>query len=158
MKKTNEPPQLIRGKLFHKKIQRNWKQTAEGDVATERTVIKQNLRKGRVDIFVNDDDPDGCIAIVEIKASNWDIMTDRNVLRNIRRQIRQIYGYLDTQILNGVYVDSGEKKSVSLGIIFPKKPFNEHRKVLIENLFFEEGIVVVWDEINSFSYLSSPFQ
>ena len=146
MKKSNEPPRLVRGKLFHKKIQNDWKQTAEGDVATERTVIKQNLRKGRVDIFVNDDDPDGCIAIVEIKASNWDIMTDKNVIRNIRRQIRQIYGYLDTQLLNGIYADSGENKSVSLGIIFSKKPSNEHRKILIEDIFSEEGIVVVWDD------------
>lgn len=141
---TKEPTCLLRGKTFHKKIQEDWKKTAQGDVVAERTVLKLNKRRGRVDIFVNDDDPEGTIAIIEIKASNWDIMTEKAVKRNVRRQINQIYGYIDSQINKGEYVSTGEHKSVSPAIIFPKSPNVESRKKYIEERFYEDGIVVVW--------------
>ncbi len=145
LNKTKEPSCLVRGKAFHKKIQDDWKKTAQGDVVAERTVLKLNKRKGRVDIFVNDDDPEGTIAIIEIKASNWDVMTEKAVKRNIRRQINQIYGYIDSQITKGEYVPTGEHRSVSPAIIFPNTPLVESIKKYIEDSFYEEGIVVVWD-------------
>ncbi len=143
-KRRPEPERLKRGKGFHKKIQAQWESEAEGSVFSERWVIKKTGRNGRVDIFVNDDDPDGCIAIVEIKASDWDIMTKQAVMRNIRRQIRQVWGYIESQIDGENYVSTGERKSVSPGILFPTKPKDVERLKLIERLFIEEGIVVVW--------------
>lgn len=145
-KRRPEPEQLKRGKAFHKRIQAEWEAGAEGDVFPERSVIKKTGRKGRVDIFVNDGDPDGCVAIVEMKASDWDRMTEQAVNRNIRRQIRQIWGYIESQIDGENYVSTGEHKSVSPGIMFPKKPKDVERLKMIERLFIAEGIAVVWHD------------
>jgi len=139
-----EPEQLLRGKEFHKKVQADWIKTAAGDVFAEKGVLKQGVRKGRVDIFVNDDDSDGTVAIVEIKASDWDRMTDKAVRRNVRRQIKQVWDYIESQIIKGDYVPTGEQKTVCPGIIFPKRPVDNDRMELIEKLFIDEGIPVVW--------------
>jgi hypothetical protein len=144
MTTKRQPEQLLRGKLFHEKVQFDWIKTAEGSVIAEKGIKKQEGRKGRVDVFVNDDDPDGSVAIVEIKASDWDKMTDSAVRRNVRRQIKQIWDYIESQIIKGEYVLTGERKSVCPGIIFPKRPEDKHRMILIEKLFIEEGIPVVW--------------
>lgn len=145
-RKRPEPEPLKRGKAFHKKIQADWEAEAEGEVTSERWVVKKTGRKGRVDVFVNDNDLDGCIAIVEIKATDWDRMTHQAVRRNIRRHIRQVWGYIESQIDGENYVSTGEQKSVSPGIVFPKRPADIERCERIEELFFDEGIVVVWDE------------
>ena len=142
----SEPEQLLRGKEFHRKIQKDWIDNAQGIIKCERIVLKENNRKGRVDVFVDDDNPEGVIAVVEIKASDWDRMTEKAVRRNARRQIRQIWGYIETQIKGPDYVSTGEGKSVCPGIIFPRRPKDEIRLKLIEEMFFDEGIQVVWDD------------
>jgi len=58
----------------------------------------------------------------------------------------KIYYVLESQIIKDKYVLTGEKKSVSLGIIFSKRPENNNRMKFIENLFWEDGITVVWDD------------
>lgn len=146
MATNREPEQFKRGKTFHKKIQKNWIDTAQGRVRPERSVLKKGKRKGRVDVFIEDDDSEGIIAIVEIKASDWDKMNDRAVRRNVRRQIKQIWDYIETQIVGGEYVPTGEGKNVSPGIIFAKRPKDKELMKLIEFMFLEEGIPVVWDD------------
>ena len=141
-----EPRQLVRGKEFHRKIQQEWLDTAEGAVTPERGIRKQSGRRGRVDVFVDDDEPSGVIAIVEIKASDWDRMTESAVRRNVRRQIRQVWDYIESQILEGEYVQGGEGKDVCPGIIFPKRPADKQRMKFIEDSFLEEGITVVWHD------------
>ena len=138
--KRNEPEQLHKGKKFHKNIQEDWITTAEGDVAVEREVIRKNEKKGRVDIYINDED---MVAVVEIKNSDWDLMTTKNLKRNIRRQIRQIWSYIESQI-EGIGKD--DVKDVCPGVIFPKRPENAETLNLIEELFNEEGIQVVWQD------------
>lgn len=132
----NEPEQLRHGKLFHRKVQDSWLRDAEGKVTVETRVAKPDGRPGRVDIFVNPDKDDG--AIVEIKASDWDRMTPRAVRRNVRRQAKQIWDYIEPQGRKG--------KSVSLGIIFPKRPVSPERLRLVEDLFWEQDIPVVWED------------
>ena len=141
-----EPEALRRGKRFHKLIQDEWATTAEGIVRNEHYVLKTSGRRGRVDIFVDDDDRDGVVAILEIKASDWNRMSDRAVRRNIRRQIRQVESYIDTQIKDGEFVPTGEGKGVCPGIIFPKRPEDSDRQKFIEEQFLEYGIVVVWHD------------
>jgi hypothetical protein len=133
----NEPSPLKRGKAFHKKIQTDWLNTAEGKILTEKGVTKSSGRKGRIDVFV-DDDGDKLVAVAEVKASDWDKMTDSAIKRNIRRQIKQIWDYVDSQL--------AEKKDVSPGVIFPKRPEDKARLKLIEELFEEEGIPVIWQD------------
>ncbi len=132
---TNEPPQLRRGKAFHKKIQADWLGTAEGQILIEKAITKPTGRKGRIDIFV-DDDGDKLVAVAEVKASDWDKMTEKAVSRNVRRQVKQIWDYIDSQL--------AKEKEVSPGIIFPHRPKDKTRMKQIENMFEQEGIPVIW--------------
>lgn len=134
---TTEPTQLSRGKDFHKKMQADWLNTAEGKILIEKAITKPTGRKGRIDIFV-DEDGDKLVAVAEVKASDWDKMTDSAVRRNVRRQLKQIWDYIESQL--------NVKKDVSPGIIFPKRPKDKERMRLIEELFEEEGIPVVWQD------------
>ena len=135
-KRRPEPEPLQRGKRFHKAIQADWGQTAEGHVTIEKSITNPNGRRGRVDVFVEDESE--LVAVAEIKASDWDAMTEAAVRRNVRRQIRQVWSYIDSQL------DAG--KDVSPGIIFPGRPSSPARLETIERLFEDEGIAVVWDD------------
>ena len=143
---STEPKHLVRGKAFHKLIQDEWEREAEGDIQCERHIIKPNGRRGRVDVFVNDDDAKSTVGIVEVKGTDWDRIAEKNIRRNVRRQVRQIWGYIESQILNGEHVEGGEGKDVCPGIIFPKRPRDKERMKLIEDMFEEEGIPVVWHD------------
>ncbi len=136
MKNFGEPEQLKRGKSFHKTIQKEWLETAkDGTPSRERMIKKLNGRNGRVDILV--EELGDFVSIIEIKATDWDRMTDRNVRRNARRQIRQIWGYISAALdLQG--------QQVCPGIIFPALPKDRERLARIERLFNGEGIQVVW--------------
>jgi hypothetical protein len=93
---NKEPPQLTRGKAFHKLIQTEWQQKAQGGVTAERHLIKPNGRRGRVDIFVDDtESKEAGVAVVEIKATDWDKIKPENIRRNVKRQIRQIWSYIE---------------------------------------------------------------
>ena len=134
---TTEPSQLCRGKAFHRKVQTDWLKTAEGTILTEEGITKPSGRKGRIDIFV-DDDGSKMVAVAEVKASDWDKMTDSAVKRNAKRQIKQIWDYIESQLK--------AKKDVSPGIILQKRPKSKKRMKLIEQLFEAEGIPVVWQD------------
>ena len=134
--KNSEPNPLRRGKEFHKKIQKEWLNAAEGEVTPEKSTSKPSGRKGRMDIFVRSDGTS--VVIAEIKASDWDAMTLIAIRRNVKRKARQIWDYIEAQLELG--------KEVSPGIIFPKQPKNSDRLNLIEQLFDAEGIPVVWED------------
>ena len=134
--KNNEPKCLHQGKEFHKKIQKEWLNSATGEVTPEKSITKPSGRKGRVDIFVSSDET--LVAIAEIKASDWDSMDSAAVRRNVKRQARQIWDYIKSQLELG--------KEVSPGIIFSRRPKDPNRMKLIEQLFDEEGIPVVWED------------
>ena len=129
-----EPDILRKGKKFHQEIQDEWHETAEGEVVSEKTIIKPDGTKGRIDIHVTSDGNLVCVA--EIKMTDWDAMTDKSARKNINRYVNQIWKYIDSQLLEG--------KDVSPGIIFPLAPDNPERKLLIEEMFNENGIQVVW--------------
>ena len=129
--KNTEPKRLREGK----EVQAEWEANAEGKVKTEKTVKKKD-RAGRLDVFVSEDGSE-VRAIVEIKHSDWDKMTPQAVRRNVRRQARQIWRYIELQpTLDGICP----------GIVFPKRPGDPERLELIEHLFEEEGIPVVWED------------
>ncbi len=129
---------LKQGRRFHSKIQNDWHKTAEGIVSSEKSCIKPSGRKGRMDIHVHDEDENKLVACVEIKASDWDKMTEKAVNKNVRRQIRQVWDYIESELEKG--------KEVSPGIIFPHRPKNKARMFFIEKLFDEAGIPVVWED------------
>ncbi len=131
-----EPKPFRRGKEFHAILQREWKRDAQGEVAVEKTVIKRGGRRGRVDVLIDADDD--LMVVVEMKASDWDRMAPNAVRRNVLRQARQIWDYIESQL--------AEDKDVSPGVIFPKQPKSQQRLNLIEKLFEEQGISVVWQD------------
>jgi len=132
---NREPEPLRRGKAFHKKVQADWHAGAEGDVESERHVVKPSGRRGRIDVFADGGETKG---LVEIKATDWDRMTDRAVRRNVRRQIRQVWSYIEGQ------PDAAD--GVCPGIVFPRRPEDPERMKLIEELFLDDGIPVVWED------------
>jgi len=133
---TKEPLRLSKGKRFHRDVQEEWKKTAEGEIRPEQNVVRQGGRNGRVDILV--DPQESIVAVVEIKRSVWDKMKEENVRRNVKRQIRQVWSYIESQLEVG--------KEVCPGIIFHKRPMTPGRLEYIESLFKEEGIAVVWQD------------
>lgn len=135
MTASNEPKHLRHGKEVHKRIQKEWHKSAEGSIVSEKTIIKPSGRKGRMDIFVASDGI--LVAVAEIKCSKWEAMTLAAVRRNVRHQARQIWDYIESQLELG--------KEVSPGVIFPKLLRDTHCMKLVEQLFNEKGITVVWE-------------
>lgn len=133
---AREPRVLVRGKRFHRTVQAEWLRTAQGRVSVETGVRKLSGQRGRMDVFVDGDDT--LVAIGEIKASSWDRMTATVIRRNILRQARQVWDYVESQLAEG--------REVSPGIIFPRRPTSIRRLKLIEDLFEERGITVVWQD------------
>ena len=73
--KETEPEALKRGKRIHKLIQDEWIDEAKGGThRTERYIKRLNGKRGRVDILV--EEMGDFVSVVEIKASDWDRMTD----------------------------------------------------------------------------------
>jgi hypothetical protein len=108
---------------------------AEGNVSVEKAIAKPNGRRGRVDVFVGTRGK--LVAVGEAKASNWERMTTDALRRNVLRQARQVWEYIESQLAEG--------KEVSPGIVFPRRP-TLRRLELIEALFEERGIAVVWED------------
>ncbi|MHB1942558.1 MAG: hypothetical protein ACYCP0_05825 [Acidiferrobacteraceae bacterium] len=136
MTKRSEPSRLRIGKQFHARIQAEWKSTAQGVIAVEASITKPGGRKGRVDVLVDRGTP--LAAVVEIKASNWDAMTEAAVRRNVQRFANQVHKYVESQLAEG--------SEVSPGIIFLKRPVFSGRLALIESLFDAHAISVVWQD------------
>lgn len=133
---VREPDRLKKGKRFHTEIQKLWCDEAEGSINPELSLVKSTGRNGRVDILVDPDE--STAAVVEIKNSDWDRMLEKNVRRNVKRQARKIWSCLESELLEG--------KTVCPGVIFPKKPVKPGRMSMVEELFMEEFIPVVWQD------------
>jgi hypothetical protein len=88
-KPTPEPSLLKQGKAFHKQAQSSWRKTVAGRVGTEKQLVRRSGRKGRMDLHV--EAGNGVSALVEIKNSEKDRMTDEAVRRNVREQVA-VYG------------------------------------------------------------------
>lgn len=134
---SEEPERLKKGREFHKQVQNTWRKEAEDKIIPEKTITKLSGRKGRIDIFV-EDAGDNMVAVVEIKDSDWGAMKPEAVRRNVNRHAKQLFDYIDTQVEKGL--------DVSLGIVFQKQPKDPARMQLVEVLFDERGIPVVWED------------
>lgn len=136
---TEESDRLKKGKKFHKVTQTDWVETAEadGDIATEAPITKPPGKGGRVDVLVPIED--NFVAVVEVKDSDWDRMADKAARRNVRRQIRQVWDFIESQLEQG--------NDVAPGIVFPKRPTDPDRMKLVEEMFEEDGIPVIWGTI-----------
>ena len=98
-------------------IRREWGLEAEGQVTVEKSVFKPNGQRGRIDVHVNPGDPSVGVAVGEVKSTSWEQMTEPAVRRNVRRQAKQIWAYIESQLAEG--------HAVSPGVIFPARPKSE---------------------------------
>jgi hypothetical protein len=136
MEKEDKVGRLRKGRRFHKKVQDDWKRNAKGIIKAEKYCIKPSGKKGRMDIHVEVQDEAKLVSCVEIKSTNWDRMTETSIERKVKKQINQVCDYIESELK--------KEKDVSPGIIFPKKPKSMQKLNLIETLFEEKGIPVVW--------------
>ena len=138
MEKRDEPEVFRRGKKFHKEVQKEWEDSkVDGDSHDEHYVKLAYDLKGRFDIFV-DNLGDALNVVLEIKSTNWDKIKRSNARKNVRSHIRQIWNYINLQ---------QERKNTELcvGVIYPQLPSDPELTEMIETMFNEEGIQVVWN-------------
>ncbi len=116
--------------------------TNGGRVISEQHVsfgqLKQIRQKsGRMDLFIFDE-ADDYVTIIEIKATDWDRIKDKNIKRNLWRHSRQLYRYID----KFMKIDG---KDVCLAIVYPEPPKKDGLKELIENSAIEQySFPVYW--------------
>ena len=127
-----EPVLLKNGKIFQKVVQSDYKvNSIGGDVGIEEHVSFDDLpdikkRNGRIDIIIHDVSDD-YVMIIEIKATDWDKINQKNIKRNLYKHGKQLFNYID----KFVNVDN---KNVGLGVIYPVPPKTEGLKEFIENI------------------------
>jgi len=136
LKKQSQLDRLKRGIVFHRKVQFNWKRESEGISTAEKQCNKPSGKKGRIDIHVKFDEGDRLTSCIEIKNTDWDRIIESRIQTNVRKQANQLWDYIESELI--------KKNDVSPGIVFPKKPKTVQKLKLIEALFEERGISVVW--------------
>ena len=130
---------LRRGREFHRLIQDEWRKTAEGEITPEKGCTKPGGRRGFMDIYVHPDERDPKLtAVVEVKGTDWDGMSVKAVKRNVRRQVKQIWDYIESELASD--------REPCPGVIFPKRPADPAKRAYIEKTFNENGIQVVWHD------------
>jgi hypothetical protein len=127
----SEPEDLRQGKVFHRTIQDEWLSDTFGAALSEMPVeLRSKLgdkRCGRIDVRMLD--PDEPIAfVVEVKASNFDRMTDSAVRRNVGRNRLQVSRYGESLL----EVASLGLESVCLAIVYSTEPADSERREWIE--------------------------
>ena len=141
-----EPKQLRRGKQFHRTVQRHFERYGiDGVVRAEKsvslTIGLSCVRKGRIDVLV--DELGDFVAVFEIKATDWNRVKAKNVVRNLWSHQRQLFKYVDeyTEVMGS---------GVCLGIIYPRPPRGDSLREKIETYLAEYGVPAYWfSEIRS---------
>jgi hypothetical protein len=128
-----EPNQLKRGKLFQALVQRDYiKNTQDGVMQKEVTVDyglnsrKTKRKYGRMDMYL-DDRESGFVVIYEIKATDWDNIKPKNIVRNLYRHGRQLHKYIDVFLKD-------PNIHVVHGVLYPHPPKTAGLRKLIEEL------------------------
>ncbi len=139
-----EPEQLIRGRVFQTEVQADYKKNTKGGgfgkekemlYKNEKGRIKGNI--GRMDIVIDDTD-NNFIMIMEIKATDWDKIKPKNIIRNLYRHGRQLHKYIDKFINVNNY-------DVGLAVIYPEPPLKEGlREYIEEQAMIRYSFPVYW--------------
>ena len=124
----------VRGRGFEKIEKAGWRQVEVENLTFESFVRLENGRNGRADILIKDDD--GWFSIIEIKASDWDIMADHRIRPNLLRHVRQLMSYVEPFHNRGI--------DICPALIYPSAPKSLERRRIIESLLEEKWIQVVW--------------
>jgi Holliday junction resolvase-like predicted endonuclease len=123
-----------RGRQFEAEERAGWSHIQASSLAVEAPSVWSG-RRGRIDILV--DDGSGLVAIVEIKATDWDAIKRGRIRETALRHTRQIWRYIDDYIEN-------KQVEVSPGIVYPFPPRTAGVREIVEAALDERGIQCVW--------------
>ena len=135
---------LAEGQVFHRTVQsafltglmgasgfkeRRWRLIAGG--------------RGRVDLAVEVGGSEQMLVIVEIKGTDWGKIPSVRIMRNLRRHLRQLQGYLDTAIEE---MEAGYRAGIVGSLLYPARPASIETAATIEAVAGEQAIMVTWYE------------
>jgi hypothetical protein len=83
-------------------------------------------RRGRADVVV-EVDGEQMLVIIEIKGTDWDTIPAARVMRNLRRHLRQLQGYLETAIED---MEAGSWSGIVGCLPYPARPVRRSRRRL----------------------------
>ena len=122
----------MRGRAFEAEERAGWARLDPASVGFEAPTAWKG-RRGRVDILVDDDS--GLVAIVEVKATNWDLIKPSRVRETALRHYRQRWRYIDDYV---------ETRQVSPGIVYPFAPRATERRSAVKEALDERFVQCVW--------------
>lgn len=141
----SEPTCLWRGKRFEAVFCADYPagMEARGFQLQHRVPTLSRRRKegrGRIDFYIDASDDEHCI--IELKATDWDAIERRRVRSNVLRHARQMHRYLD-----GLDPSPPWRWQGSVGLVYPKRPQDDSKTRLIEDIAVELGeVAVFWFE------------
>jgi hypothetical protein len=83
------------------------------------------------------------LVIIEIKGTDWDKIPAARLMRNLRRHLHQLQGYLDTSIDE---METGDWTGIIGSLLYPARPASSETLATIEAVAGEETIMVTWYE------------
>jgi hypothetical protein len=135
--------QLAVGQAFHKQVQSAFLTGLAGAAGfPERHWRLLGERRGRVDLAV-EVEGEQMLVIIEIKGTNWNLIHSHRLMRNLRRHLRQLQGYLDSALED---MEAGRWISIAGALLYPARPASAETTALIESVAAEQAIMVTWYE------------
>ena len=135
--------QLAAGQAFHKQVQSAFLSGLTGAAGfPERQWRLLGQRRGRVDLAV-EVEGEQMLVIIEIKGTNWDLIPADRLMRNLRRHLHQLQGYLDSAMED---MEAGRWASIAGALLYPARPSSAETAGVIERLAGEQAIMVTWYE------------
>ena len=133
---------LVAGQAFHKVVQSAFLTGLAGAIGFhERQWRLVHGGRGRVDLAVEVDGDEQMLVIIEIKVTGWDAIPPGRVLRNLRRHLRQLQGYLDTAIED---MEAGQWEGIVGALLYPARPSSAGMLAMIEATAGEQAVQVTW--------------
>jgi hypothetical protein len=83
------------------------------------------------------------LVIIEIKGTNWNLIPSHRLMRNLRRHLHQLQGYLDSAMED---MEAGRWASIAGALLYPARPASTQTTALIETVADEQAIMITWYE------------
>lgn len=125
---------LLGGRRFEAEERNGWGHIPRGHIAFEARTVWES-KAGRVDIKI--DEKDGSVAIVEIKATDWDAVKPHRIRPTAQRHARQVWRYVNDHL-------EVQSKEVCPGVVYEYEPTNPEVQAQVEQVLNERFIQVVW--------------
>ena len=135
---------LAAGQAFHRAVQSAFLTGLAGAAGfPERPWRLLAGRRGRVDLAVEVEGNERMLVIIEIKGNDWDKIPATRLMRNLRRHLHQLQGYLDTVIEE---MEKGDWAGIAGSLLYPARPASSQALATIEAVAGEQAIMVTWYE------------